>query len=137
MPRVQGQLREPDDPVLDVRVARGASGTVTLTVVGEVDTLSAPPLRKALDAVRSDDCRRLVVDLTAVTFLNATGLRTLQDVRRVADERGEALGLVPSPGVVARLLDWVALPVRPPGQGRSAVAPDYARRAVRPPIRLL
>jgi anti-sigma B factor antagonist len=51
-----------------------------LTVVGDVDGLTAPRLSSAVGAAfRALDGRVLVLDLTNVRFLGSTGLRTLRD----------------------------------------------------------
>lgn len=51
-----------------------------LTVVGDVDGLTAPRLSSAVAAAfRALDGRVLVLDLTNVRFLGSTGLRTLRD----------------------------------------------------------
>jgi anti-anti-sigma factor len=82
---------------------------VTLTVVGEVDTLSAPILLRAEETAWTDGPRRVVIDLRAVTFLDANALRALLHARQTADARAATLVLVTPPGHVARLLEWVGL----------------------------
>lgn len=98
-----------DTSVLDVSVAVSSGGRVTIRVVGELDALSAPVLRQAVDAACAAGSRRVVVDLRAVTFLNVPGLRALRHARRIADERGVTLELATCPGHVARLLHLVGL----------------------------
>src|ERR1700761_4171996 len=67
-----------DDHYMPVKISNtAAEGTATVVVVGEIDVLSAPELRRALDAAPAGD--RLVVDLTAVTFLDSAGVRALYD----------------------------------------------------------
>ena len=99
-----------DDLVLDVRIADREDGSVLLAVAGEVDTLSSPVLRYALDTAWGVRPRRLVVDLSAVTFLNASGLRTLQHAADQAAALRASLELHAAPGLVSRLLDRVQLP---------------------------
>jgi anti-sigma B factor antagonist len=100
----------PDQLVLDVRIADRGDGSVLLTVAGEVDTLSTPVLRRALDTAWAGRPHRLLVDLSAVTFLNASGLRTLRRAATQATAYRASLELHAAPGLVSRSLDWAELP---------------------------
>ena len=72
--------------------------TVVVTVDGEVDILSGPPLRRALaDAVDEHDGRPVVIDLTRVTLLSSTGLAVLVDAHWHAQQRRRGLVLVVDP----------------------------------------
>lgn len=76
-------------------------GAVTvITASGEVDLGSAPRLRDlAVRRLTSGD-RALVLDLTAVDFLDSTGLGTLVAVLKRARALGGDVGLVVSrPGI--------------------------------------
>ena len=77
-------------------------GTVTLTVAGEIDMTSAPVLRRALDQAPARG--RLVVDLSAVRFLDSAGVRVLYDH---LDRRPELV--VSADAVVLRILDLTGL----------------------------
>ena len=57
--------------------ARNAAGVVTVTVVGEVDTFTAPVLRSTLDSQLEQSPRELVIDLSGVQFLGSAGLAVL------------------------------------------------------------
>jgi len=48
-----------------------------LAVSGEVDLLTAPALQDAVDDLLKDGSTRLIVDLSAVTFLGSIGLKIL------------------------------------------------------------
>lgn len=68
---------------------------VVVTAVGEVDSLTVPRLRAALDeALRSAPARRVVVDLLEVTFLASAGLSALVEAARQAEQRHEPLRIV-------------------------------------------
>ena len=114
--------------MLDVQVAVSSGGGVTIRVAGEIDALSAPTLGQAVDAACAVGSRRIVIDLRAVTFLNAPGLRMLRHAQCMADDRGAALELATRPGHVARLVNLVGLdrsPARVDGAScpRSPTAP--------------
>ncbi len=83
-----GRERDADGPpheqLLTVAVDDGDTALI-VTVRGEVDGLTAPRLRTALDdAFGRLDGRVLVLDLTQVEFLGSPGLRVLLDSARVA-----------------------------------------------------
>ena len=80
-----------------------------LTVRGEVDTLTAPRLGVALDALlerpRSGDGRSIAVDLEGVTFLASSGLGVLIDTARRAARDGRTLFVVATNRAVLRPLE--------------------------------
>jgi anti-anti-sigma factor len=69
-----------------------------LTVSGEIDLVSGPLLRTALDEVidtpDSSALTGVVLDLSAVTFLGSAGLAVLVDAHEHATQRGIALKIV-------------------------------------------
>ena len=73
---------------------------VILLVSGEVDILTAP-MRSRLHHAASDGGRNVVVDLSAVTFMDCAGLRPLLEARR---DLGPRLRLRRLPGALVRLL---------------------------------
>jgi len=75
------------------------AGTVSvLTVSGEIDFTSGPRLRAALDEVLDERGamapKGIVVDLTAVSFLDSAGLAVLVDAHEHATLRGITLKVV-------------------------------------------
>jgi len=79
-----------------------------LAVAGELDLASAPALCVRLDATRDGRSPRLLVDLTAVTFCDSTGLRALLGAAAKIRAHGGSFGLVCTPGGgVERLLEVV------------------------------
>jgi anti-sigma B factor antagonist len=74
-----------------------------LVVEGEIDTLTAGALERALRGLLEDTSEVLVVDLTAVTFLASSGLAVLI---RAAHEAGERrLRLVSTARAVRRPME--------------------------------
>jgi anti-sigma B factor antagonist len=57
-----------------VAAVDSASGAMVLTVVGEVDMVTAPMLRERLDVLFRADRAPIVVDLSRVEFFGSTGL---------------------------------------------------------------
>ena len=50
---------------------------VVVTPVGEIDMLTAPRFRDAIDAARLQDPTGMILDLTKVTFLASVGINLL------------------------------------------------------------
>jgi anti-anti-sigma factor len=70
--------------------------TITVRPEGEVDLFTAGQLAEAANAAMGNGAARLVIDLSGVTFIDSTGLRTVLEVHRAARRRG--LDLVLRPG---------------------------------------
>ncbi|AHH99734.1 STAS domain-containing protein [Kutzneria viridogrisea] len=79
-----------------------------ISIGGEVDMLTAPELREAVDRA-IDSCRALVLDLNAVTFLGSAGLAVLVETSHEANRRGVPLRLVASSRTVCRPLEVTGL----------------------------
>lgn len=90
-------------------IVRTAPGSVTLALIGEVDTFGSPILDAALEAVWQDDPRDVVVDLTQVTFLSVSALHVLLGARQTARQRGAELVLTTGSRQIARLLDFAGV----------------------------
>ncbi len=77
-------------------------------VTGEIDIANSAELRATLLAAVADG-RVVVVDLRAVTFLDATGLTALLSGREAAVEQGGSLVLANVPPSVSRIIEITAL----------------------------
>ena len=62
-----------------------------VSAAGEVDLCTAPQLATAIDAALAADTQTLLVDLTAVTFLGAAGVRAVAAAARRAEAAGVRL----------------------------------------------
>jgi anti-anti-sigma factor len=93
-----------------LRIDAAETGTaVVLSLHGELDATTAPPLRQRLAEAVADE-RRLVVDATGLTFCGSSGLRLFLDVHRWAKERRGELRIVVRPGSsLERVVDVVGL----------------------------
>jgi RNA polymerase sigma-B factor len=78
---------------LSVAVDQSDPEVVFISVVGEIDLLSAPALHEHLSTLLAARPPRLVIDLSDVSFLGATALSVLIDARRAAAHQGTALQL--------------------------------------------
>jgi anti-sigma B factor antagonist len=80
-----------DDLPVDFSLDLVVDGPVAVvTVAGEIDVATAEPLRQALADVQERGARRVVLDLSAVEFLDSTGLGVLVGaLRRLRESGGE------------------------------------------------
>jgi anti-anti-sigma factor len=89
---------------LEISTASAADATV-LALSGELDIASAPALERALDEFGASIPRRLVIDLTDVTFMDSTGLRALLLARQRTEDVDHELVLRPGPRQVQRVFE--------------------------------
>lgn len=99
----------PFDDVITLSTSTSENGAVTVTVVGEVDTFTAPVLRSSLDAQLEQQPRELVIDLSGVQFLGSAGLAVLVETQKSARTRGVELRLVATTRAVTRPLEVTGL----------------------------
>ncbi|MGY2001635.1 STAS domain-containing protein [Blastococcus sp. SYSU DS1024] len=101
----------PDVPTaapLALEVA-GTAAQPRLTVAGEVDCTSAPRVGAVLDELVDAAPREVVVDLTAVTFLDSAGLCALAAAHRKALAAGGQLRVLAATRAVIRPLQITGL----------------------------
>jgi anti-sigma B factor antagonist len=109
-------------PIFDISTSH--KGTMDIvTVRGEIDLVTAPVLRDALDGLGS----RITVDLRAVTFIDSTGLAVLIDKKLRAD--GGEFRIVADGPAVLRLFELTGLmdmlePVPDPEPASPKERPD-------------
>lgn len=86
-------------------------GTRRVVPGGELDLVTAPLLARALvEAEAAGDDTPIVLDLSAVTFMDSSGLATVLEAVQRGEERGSGrLGIVPGEGVVVRVLQLADL----------------------------
>ena len=88
---------------------RGRIAVATLS--GEVDMSNAPSVRQRLaDAITPEDTA-VVIDLSALTFIDSAGLHTLIELGTVLEEKRQRLLLnVPPDNPLARVIEIVGMP---------------------------
>jgi anti-sigma B factor antagonist len=75
------------DPTSDIQIAsaRLADGTAVLTVTGDLDLMTAEPVREAVTtALRAGD-RNLIFELGGLRFIDSAGLAILIEASSSAD----------------------------------------------------
>lgn len=91
--------------IVDRREARwtGGGGAVVVEVAGELDAVTAPQLGRHLDGLDLTDDQIVHLDLSAVSFIDSSGLREL-----VAPTRG-VIRVIGASEVVRRILEMTGL----------------------------
>lgn len=94
----------------EFEVAEGRrDGVPVVSVLGEVDVATAPALREALDAAVDGGSDPLVVDLSAVTFIDSTGLGVLIGARKRCIDAGRELRVVVSEPRILKVFEITGL----------------------------
>ncbi len=94
-----------DRPQFRVELGRPTDGLAVVTLAGEVDLYTAPKFHEVLLQGIDGGARHVVVDLSAVTFINSTVLGVLVHGAKRLGPDGGALHLVCGPGGVRRILE--------------------------------
>ncbi len=63
-------------------------GTVTVNLIGSLDTSTAPDLERQLAPVLSAGAKDIVFDLAQLKFISSAGLRVFSTTRKTLKERG-------------------------------------------------
>jgi anti-sigma B factor antagonist len=115
-PGVEGQsdaaadsTEVPSDDIFAVSTRVDENGTVTLVLVGDVDTYTAPLLRGSIADQLEGQPRELVLDLSAVDFLGSAGLAALLETRQLTGDRNITLRLIATGRAVMRPLEVTGL----------------------------
>lgn len=108
LPRGPGDDRESPDPMFNIDVEHRADQPVVARVIGSIDLLTAQELRICVDDhVGAND--GLVLDLSRVDFLAASGLTVLTDMDERATRDNLAWALVANSRPVLRPLEVLRL----------------------------
>lgn len=99
-----------DGPLLEARVARSGR-TATVSVRGELDIGTGAVLRRRLASLSAEEPvpSRIVVDLSDLTFVDASGIGVLLAAQRELRGRGGQLVLRHPSRVVRRVLQVLEL----------------------------
>lgn len=108
---------EPGSGAGQLRVDEGGFGITVrvhhqygvVSLAGELDVAAAPRLGEALQSLCEQDCRRVLVDLSAVTFMDSSGLAELIRGNQVLRGPGSHMHLHHPPRAVRRLLDMTGV----------------------------
>lgn len=96
----------------ELKIDRADQGsTLVYQVSGEVDTLTAPDLDRALGATyeSTDQVSNVILDLTNVPFLSSAGLSILVDHHQRCTDEGITLSVVAAQRATLRAIQITAL----------------------------
>ena len=93
--------RHPSEAVVEIEIQhRSADPWEVLDISGEIDLSTAPALRSHLDELIHGGTRRLVINLTPVSFMDSTGLSVLVSaVKSMRDAGGEISVVCTNPAI--------------------------------------
>lgn len=117
-----------EQPPLEVGALRLPAGRAVLRPVGELDLASCERLREAIDAELDGGRTWLVFDMSALRFLDSSGLSVLAEYSMKAERRGGQLVLAalrPQPAKVLGIcgLDRKLPVYEEPGDAIAALTP--------------
>lgn len=82
--------------------------SVTVAVSGELDIATAPRFSARLGELLRRGCpRELVIDLSGLSFIDATGLRALTELRRRVEQQQAVLVLAGVPAQMQRVIQLI------------------------------
>lgn len=96
-------------PHFELEDERTADGVDIVSVGGEIHLSTAPAFRQRLEAVIAGGDARLVLDLSAVAFIDSTGLSVLLNALRLVHQRLGEMALVCKNPTVLRLFEITSL----------------------------
>jgi anti-sigma B factor antagonist len=93
----------------EIHQEQDSAGTVVVKLFGEFDMAGCSNFEaavKSLQSLNGDPLRKVVIDLAELTFIDSSGIRSLLDSKRRAEEHGLALVVrVPEAGQVRQVLE--------------------------------
>jgi anti-anti-sigma factor len=98
-----------DDLLKISREVTDGGRTVRLELTGEIDAATVHLVEDALSAAFDEGFTQLVVDLSAVDFMDSSGLNVLIVVRNTLDDRGLKLVIAGVSDQVRRLFELSGL----------------------------
>jgi anti-anti-sigma factor len=98
--------------ILDVATAVRGDGLVHVELSGELDLSTVGKLQQELGQLESAGAKVMVVDLSALTFLDSTGLRCLVRTDEKAREEGRRLVVVRGPEQIQKVFSITRLDER-------------------------
>lgn len=81
----------------------------TLTLAGELDLASAPALEAAVAQLCADGANEIVFDLSGLSFVDSTGLRTILSSMSLCEEHLCDFWLIPGQRAIQRLFELAGL----------------------------
>jgi anti-sigma B factor antagonist len=94
---------------LSVQLSRTAENVVVIDLEGEIDIYTAPEFRDALLQAIDEGARRVVVDVSKVTFMDSTGLGVFVSGEKRIRPQGGLLLIVCQDETIMRIFQITGL----------------------------
>jgi anti-sigma B factor antagonist len=88
---------------------RSDGGVAQVVLAGEFDLAAVPQFEDAIAGVEAGRPAAIVIDLSALTFMDSSGLRALVTADDRAGTAGRRLAIVPGPPAVRRVFEITQL----------------------------
>jgi anti-sigma B factor antagonist len=89
---------------MNTQVKTLAGGVRVVCITGEIDFSAIPEVRRAVEEAVATNPKRLLVDLSGVSFIASDGLGVLIEARHKADADGRKIDLIhPQPHILGLL----------------------------------
>jgi anti-anti-sigma factor len=98
-----------ESPIFEVTASAAEPGVSVVTACGELDITTAPQLLSSVASLAPASTRCIAIDLSAVTFIDSSGINALRSAVRSAHARGIAAVLAAPAGGVRKILDLVRI----------------------------
>jgi anti-sigma B factor antagonist len=85
------------------------AGGITIKATGEVDLYTSPELRKEILKAIPSSGGELAIDLSDVTYIDSSGVATLVEALRGANQQGTTFALVSPSQAVKQVLELARL----------------------------
>ena len=97
---------------LEIAIAGSGPNRTVIRLTGEVDHHTTLNLAAAFNQVLQSEAKQIVVDLSAVTYLNSSGVSAILEACDRLESRGGELTLTGARGAVQVVLDLLGLSSR-------------------------
>jgi anti-anti-sigma factor len=102
-------VSEPPVGLFEIDVSSREGGVKLVVLRGELDFDDAPRLGRVLEELRAEGERRVVVDLSELTFIDSSGISVLVVAARAANVEQQAFVVAAPTPNVQRVFDIVSL----------------------------
>jgi anti-sigma B factor antagonist len=96
-------------PIFSLSVSEAAGGKSVVAAAGELDVATAPQLLSAVASLAQRGTSAIAIDLSALTFIDSSGIHALRTAVRSANARGVGAVLAAPSERVLRVLELVSL----------------------------
>ena len=96
-------------PIFSLSVSEAAGGKSVVAAAGELDVATAPQLLSAVALLAQRGTSAIAIDLSALTFIDSSGINALRTALRSANARGVGAILAAPSERVLRVLELVNL----------------------------